>query len=390
MPLTKLFSNLRPAPAIRVPGSRTAVAVVAAIGMVVSSLVYIAFSPSLANPKLVTISEQGDKTPSQIAQILAGAGVSFSDVKINGSATPTEAEKMAFGYFTDGEDDIGISQGLVIGANQRASVFSRNPANSPSFSRPTSRSFDAGSPSGTIGRALFDLASQAGLSRSVSSVNNTTELEFTVTPTDNFLKFEYVLAITEVDEDAIQYPDVDVNPTNITVDNEIITIFGANLNTVTAVYIGGIKVKIFSQSGNRLQVKAPKGLSGAVDLELKSALNDVLIRAKIKYGEVAASERKAVLIVGGFDHNSRKLTKKMKAKISRWLDRNSDLSTLTCTGFTSLPRRTKDVTLSTNRGITACNFSKRERSELETSVSQGIEDPRPGSNVRRVRLVLTP
>ena len=182
---------------------------------------------------------------------------------------------------------------------------------------------------------------------------------------------------------------IDVNPTNITVDREIITIFGANLSTVTSVYIGGIKVKIFSQSGNRLQVRAPKGLSGAVDLELKSAHNDVLMKAKIKYGEVAASERKAVLIVGGFDHNSRKLTKKMKAKINRWLERNSDLSTLTCTGFTSLPRRTTDVALSTNRGITACNFSKKQRVELLTSVSQGIEDPKPGSNIRRVRLVLT-
>ena len=183
---------------------------------------------------------------------------------------------------------------------------------------------------------------------------------------------------------------IDVNPTNITVDNEIITILGANLNTVIDVYIGGIKVPIFTQSGNRLQVRAPKGLSGLVDLELKSSLNDVLMTKKLNYGAVAATgTRKATLIVGGFAHNSRKLTPRMQKRIERWLERNSDLSTLTCTGFTSLPRRTTDVTLSTNRGITACNFSKRQRSELETSVSQGIEDPRPGSNVRRVRLVLT-
>ena len=183
---------------------------------------------------------------------------------------------------------------------------------------------------------------------------------------------------------------IDVNPTNITVDNEIITILGANLNTVIDVYIGGIKVPIFTQSGNRLQVRAPKGLSGLVDLELKSSLNDVYMTKKLNYGAVAATgTRKATLIVGGFAHNSRKLTPRMQKRIERWLERNSDLSTLTCTGFTSLPRRTTDVTLSTNRGITACNFSKRQRSELETSVSQGIEDPRPGSNVRRVRLVLT-
>lgn len=184
---------------------------------------------------------------------------------------------------------------------------------------------------------------------------------------------------------------IDVNPTNITVDNEIITILGANLNTVTEVYIGGVKVPIFTQSGNRLQIRAPKGLSGLVDLELKSSLNDVLMTKKLNFGGTAAvGTRKATLIVGGFAHNSRKLTPRMKARIDRWLERNSDLSTLTCTGFTSLPRRTTDVTLSTNRGITACNFSKKQRPEIETSVSQGIEDPRPGSNVRRVRLVLTP
>ena len=184
---------------------------------------------------------------------------------------------------------------------------------------------------------------------------------------------------------------IDVNPTNITVDNEIITILGANLNTVTDVYIGGVRVPIFTQSGNRLQVRAPKGLSGLVDLELKSTLNDVLMTRKLNFGGVAAAgTKKRTLVVGGFAHNSRKLTARMQERIDRWLERNSDLGTLTCTGFTSLPRRTTDVTLSTNRGKTACNFSKRQRAELETSVSQGIEDPRPGSNVRRVRLVLTP
>jgi hypothetical protein len=99
---------------------------------------------------------------------------------------------------------------------------------------------------------------------------------------------------------------------------------------------------------------------------------------------------KATLVVGGFAHNSRKLTPKMKNRIERWLDRHSHLGTLACTGFTSLPRRSADVTLSTKRGITACRFSKTQRVELQTSVSPGIQDPRPGSNVRRVRLVLTP
>jgi hypothetical protein len=190
---------------------------------------------------------------------------------------------------------------------------------------------------------------------------------------------------------------LEVSPTSIKVKKnkkakkQIITILGSNLNTVTEVYIGGVKVPIYKQSGNRLQVKAPKGLSGLVDLELKSSLNNVLMTRKLNFGGVAeAGANKRTLIVGGFAHNSRTLTASMQERINRWLDKNSDFGTLTCTGFTSLPRRTTDVALSTNRGKTACNFSKRQRAELETSVSQGIEDPRPGSNVRRVRLVLTP
>jgi hypothetical protein len=184
---------------------------------------------------------------------------------------------------------------------------------------------------------------------------------------------------------------IDVNPINITVDNEIITILGANLDTVTDVYIGGARVPIFTQSGNRLQIKAPAGLSGLVDLEIKSSLNDVLLLKELNYGSVAVSgTSRARLVVGGFDHYSDKLTKKMRKKIRKWLAKHSDLSTITCTGFTSLPRRTTDVELSTDRGIAACDFALKRRSELDTSVSQEIEDPRPGSNVRRVRLVLTP
>jgi hypothetical protein len=185
---------------------------------------------------------------------------------------------------------------------------------------------------------------------------------------------------------------IDVNPTNITVESEIITILGANLDTVTDVFIGGVRVTIFTQSSNRLQIRAPKGLSGLVDLELKSSLNDVLMTKKLNFGGTvaAAGQQKRTLVVGGFAPNSRKLTARMKSRIDRWLEKNAALGTLTCTGFTSLPRRTTDMTLSTKRGLTACNYSKKQRSDIETSVSQGIEDPRPGPNVRRVRLVLTP
>jgi hypothetical protein len=134
-----------------------------------------------------------------------------------------------------------------------------------------------------------------------------------------------------------------------------VAMFGSYFGGVTEVYVGGVKVEILSKTENRVNIRMPRGLTGALDVELKSPLGSLLLPKHFTIGKLpAAGTRKATIIVGGFDHNSRKLTARMKARIDRWLDRNSDLSTLTCTGFTSLPRRTTDVELSTNRGTTAC------------------------------------
>jgi hypothetical protein len=99
--------------------------------------------------------------------------------------------------------------------------------------------------------------------------------------------------------------------------------------------------------------------------------------------------RKAEIVVGGFDHNSRVLTSRIKTRIERLIDKYPELLTVTCTGFTSLPRRTNDVRLSTNRGVEACKFAKAYKPSLVVEVEPGIEDPRPGSNVRRVRVALS-
>jgi hypothetical protein len=172
---------------------------------------------------------------------------------------------------------------------------------------------------------------------------------------------------------------------------QAVAMFGAYFGGITEVYVGGVKVEILSTSESRVDIRMPRGLTGALDVELKSPLGSLLLPKHFTIGKLpAAGTRKATIIVGGFDHNSRKLTARMKARIDTWLEKNSDLSTLTCTGFTSLPRRTTDVELSTNRGTTSCDYAKSKRPGVTASVSQGIEDPRPGSTVRRVRLVLTP
>jgi hypothetical protein len=172
---------------------------------------------------------------------------------------------------------------------------------------------------------------------------------------------------------------------------QVVTIFGTYFGGITEAFVGGVKVKVLSTTETSVKIRMPRGLTGALDVELKSPLGNLLLPKHFTIGKLPAGEtRKAEIIVGGFDHNSRVLTPGMKSRLDRWLAKYPDLKTVTCTGFTSLPRRTSDVRLSTNRGVTACEYAKSKRSELVPSVSQGIEDPRPGSNVRRVRLALTP
>lgn len=168
-----------------------------------------------------------------------------------------------------------------------------------------------------------------------------------------------------------------------------VTMFGNFFDKVTAVYVAGKKVKILEKSAGQLKIRLPKGLKGAVDVELRSPLGNLLLPKHLSFPG-SSETRRAAVVVGGFDHNSRVLTTKMKKRIDRWLAKYPDLKTVTCTGYTSLPKRTSDVRLSRNRGITACNYAKSKRLDLVTRVTRGIEDPRPGLNVRRVRLVLTP
>lgn len=167
-----------------------------------------------------------------------------------------------------------------------------------------------------------------------------------------------------------------------------VSMFGTYFNTVTEVLVDGKKVEIVRKGRNELVLKLPGGLSGFVDVQIKSTIGTLSLPRHFNFGARSNANR-AELIVGGFAHNSRVLTPSMRAGIERWLARHPDLKTITCTGFTSLPRRTTDVALSTNRGTTACDFAKSKRPDLVPSVTQGVEDPRLGSSVRRVRLVLT-
>jgi len=173
--------------------------------------------------------------------------------------------------------------------------------------------------------------------------------------------------------------------------NGKVSLFGTHFETVTKIFVAGQEVEMKKISPYQIDINIPASMSGLVDLEIRSPLNNVLSPKHFNLRALGASSaRGAELSVAGFEHNSRKLTKAMKNRINRWLKQNSSMSTLTCTGFTSLPRRATDVVLSTKRGNAVCNFAKRKNPDLEIVIQPGVEDPRPGSKIRRALLVLNP
>ncbi len=149
----------------------------------------------------------GLATADDIAGQLLAPGVSLAaPATINGTATAGSyaAALPSFGRFSAGTDDLGIPDGLVIGANARAS------------------SFATGSYQGSIAAdrddaELFDVVNAAGLCNggAAACINNATSIELSVTPTARYLKFEYALAVTEVggwngsswSGDVFDYPD---------------------------------------------------------------------------------------------------------------------------------------------------------------------------------------
>lgn len=184
----------------------------AAIGLMVGG----AGTSTSASPSVLTVTPAGVGVPglssaSDIASVLLGPGVTLGSVTINGGDGTTDSALATFGTFTGGEDEIGIDQGLVIVANTTASAVAGGPndlrgvffSNALDFSNLV-----------LADRADADLAAlliaerlgrQSGLGNCADSspvvttcTNNAISLELEImNPTDRYLKFEYVLAVSE-------------------------------------------------------------------------------------------------------------------------------------------------------------------------------------------------
>jgi hypothetical protein len=132
----------------------------------------------------------GLSSADEVASQLLGPGVTLAGpATIDGTAAAGmyASALPSFGRFTNGADDIGIGDGLIIAANARASSFATG---STASQIATDRDDDD----------LYGVVHAAGLCTGTPSqcINNATSVEFSVRPTARYLKFEYALAITEM------------------------------------------------------------------------------------------------------------------------------------------------------------------------------------------------
>ncbi len=147
-----------------------------------------------AAPPTVQVTDAGPavpglSTPDEIARELLSPGVVLAaPATVNGTADPAgfAAALPSFGTFADGDEDIGIPRGLVIGANARAGSFA-------------TAQYQAAIAADRDDDELFDVIDAAGLCTGGASacVNNATSIELSVVPRERYLKFEYALAATE-------------------------------------------------------------------------------------------------------------------------------------------------------------------------------------------------
>jgi predicted outer membrane repeat protein len=177
-------------------------------------------------------------------------------------------------------------------------------------------------------------------------------------------------------------------PTGITKPGSEVKVTGANLNLIREVYVSGAKVKIKKKSPTSLVFTAPGGLTGLVDVRFVSAASQYNAFRALDFGSSAVSGTKARTVVGGFAANSTRLSMKMKREIRAFLKTNSELSSVTCMGFTSEPATALDTALSKARGQVTCNYINKLNPDLKVKVVQGRHTELPGSKIRRVRITM--
>jgi len=149
-------------------------------------------------------SVEGLNTPDDLAKILFGPGVSLQPetealVNLSNKAgLPTAPSPLpSFGRFTNGTEDLGILEGLLITANSFSADFATNSIGQGAAANRRSE----GAGDGPADAQALLATAQAGLVPVPDEANNVTSLSFELAPPPGgqgrYLKFEYSLLITE-------------------------------------------------------------------------------------------------------------------------------------------------------------------------------------------------
>jgi len=168
-----------------------------------------------------------------------------------------------------------------------------------------------------------------------------------------------------------------------------VTIQSSNFSQTPVLRIGEVSLKHSDDGKGLLRFQLPQGLSGIHNLTLRTADGSYSFDGRIKVPNDCNAAAQLVTSVSGFSPGSAKLTQGMKQRIQRILAARPQLTSVSCTGFTSGPTRLSvDNSLALNRATAVCGYVKQiSGGVISTSLKTGV-DLRVSVDARRVELIL--
>ena len=168
-----------------------------------------------------------------------------------------------------------------------------------------------------------------------------------------------------------------------------VTIQSSNFSQTPVLKIGEVSLKHSDDGKGLLRFQLPQGLSGIHNLTLRTADGSYSFDGRIKVPNDCNAAAQLVTSVSGFSPGSAKLTQGMKQRIQQFLAARPQLTSVSCTGFTSGPTRLSlDNRLALNRATAVCGYVKQiSGGVISTSHKTGV-DLRVSVEARRVELIL--
>ncbi|MFM6965776.1 MAG: InlB B-repeat-containing protein [Rhodoluna sp.] len=156
---------------------------------------------------------------------------------------------------------------------------------------------------------------------------------------------------------------------------QTVTIEGRRLDDLLTALVGGVEVKVLSNSSNAIQLDLGSLTPGVYSITLRFKAGSVTyqdaitIKPKASEATSPTAHQALSVLVPGFIGDSAVLTNQLKTKIIAALARLPKANVLVCIGSTSSKSvTTNDRNLAKARAKAACAFAKRNLGGLKTSI----------------------